>query len=44
MFKNSLLYLLLNVQLISCDNNYKSGMVVSAKHVASKAGIDILQI
>ena len=43
MFKNSLFYLLLIVQLISCDNNYRSGMVVSAKHEASKAGIDILK-
>ena len=43
MLKNSLFYLLLIVQLISCDNNYRSGMVVSAKHEASKAGIDILK-
>ena len=43
MFKNSLFYLLLIVQLISCDNNYRSGMVVSAKHEASKAGVDILK-
>ncbi|MDC0355405.1 gamma-glutamyltransferase [Flavobacteriaceae bacterium] len=43
MFKNSLFYLLLIVELISCDNNYRSGMVVSAKHEASKAGIDILK-
>ncbi len=43
MFKNYLLYLLAVVLLISCENNYKNGMVVSAKYEASKVGVDILK-
>ena len=43
MFKNYFL-LLLVILFISCDNGiYKNGMVVSAKHEASKVGIDILK-
>ena len=43
MFKNYFLSLLV-ILFISCDNGiYKNGMVVSAKHEASKVGIDILK-
>ena len=43
MFKNYFLSLLV-ILFISCDNRiYKNGMVVSAKHEASKVGIDILK-
>ena len=44
MFKNYLFYLLVIILLISCENKtYKNGMVVSAKHEASKVGVDILK-
>ena len=43
MSKNYFL-LILTVLFLSCDDGiYKNGMVVSAKHEASKAGIDILK-
>ena len=43
MFKNYFLSLLV-ILFISCNNGiYKNGMVVSAKHEASKVGIDILK-
>ena len=45
MFKNYFIISLLTVLFISCDNKiYKNGMVVSAKHEASKVGIDILKM
>jgi gamma-glutamyltranspeptidase/glutathione hydrolase len=44
MSKNYFL-LILTVLFLSCDDGiYKNGMVVSAKHEASKAGIDILKM
>ena len=43
MSKNYFL-LILTVLFLSCDDGiYKNGMVVSAKHEASKAGVDILK-
>ena len=45
MFKNPLFYLLFVFLLFSCENKtYKNGMVVSAKHEASKVGVDILKM
>jgi gamma-glutamyltranspeptidase/glutathione hydrolase len=45
MLKNLLSYLLFVFLLFSCENKtYKNGMVVSAKHEASKVGIDILKM
>lgn len=44
MLKNYLFYFSVVILLISCENKtYKNGMVVSAKHEASKVGIDILK-
>jgi gamma-glutamyltranspeptidase/glutathione hydrolase len=44
MLKNYLFYFSIVILLISCENKtYKNGMVVSAKHEASKVGIDILK-
>jgi len=44
MLKNYLFYFSVVIILISCENKtYKNGMVVSAKHEASKVGIDILK-
>ena len=43
MSKNYFLLILI-VLFLSCDDGiYKNGMVVSAKHEASKAGVDILK-
>ena len=44
MLKNYFFYFSVVIILISCENKtYKNGMVVSAKHEASKVGIDILK-